>query len=591
MDSVKISSIKFVNFKALSYFSISLQAVNILVGPNNSGKSTIISAFRILDIAIRKARSKKPERVPLPSGSFGSGYSIPEKSISVSLENVSTNYNEEDSRIEFNLTNQNKLILFFPHEGGCFLIPEKVSSFIKSPSEFKKHFPINVQVVPVLGPIEHNEEVVTEETVRSSLGTHRASRHFRNYWRYSPDGWEEFSAMIAETWPGMEIKIPEKVSPIDNKLTMFCSENRIDREIYWSGFGFQVWCQLLTHLFRARQASIVIIDEPEIYLHPDVQRQLLGILRGFSTDVLLATHSVEIMGEADPTEILLIDKQKKTAQRLRDVEGIQQAIEALGSTQNVTLTQLARTKKIVFVEGMDDYRILRRFAQRLGFQELASGNDLTAFESGGFSSWDRVKALSWGLSKTLEAQIPIAAIYDRDYFCDEKILNTLHELSQEVDFAHIHGRKEIENYLLIIPVLERALSRSLREREKRVGNHIQITQSICDFVEEITAELKADIQGQYISKRNDHFKNSRKDSATVTTEAITLLERKWLHLDSRMEIVPGKKVIKLLREKIHSVYKVNLTDNRIIDEFRINEIPEDMISLIRKLEDFRIGKH
>ena len=72
-------------------YSISLQGTNILVGPNNSGKSTIISAFRILDVALKKARSRKAEKVPIPSGTFGVGHRVPEENISVSLENIATN--------------------------------------------------------------------------------------------------------------------------------------------------------------------------------------------------------------------------------------------------------------------------------------------------------------------------------------------------------------------------------------------------------------------------------------------------------------------------------------------------------------------
>ena len=80
---------------------------------------------------------------------------------------------------------------------------------------------------------------------------------------------------------------------------MYFSEERLDREMYWSGFGFQIWCQLLTHISRASTSTILAIDEPEIYLHPDVQRQLLTIIRKLDADVILATHSVEIIGEAD----------------------------------------------------------------------------------------------------------------------------------------------------------------------------------------------------------------------------------------------------------------------------------------------------
>lgn len=587
MDSVRIASVKFSNFKALSNYSISLQAMNILVGPNNSGKSTIISAFRILDVALRQARSKRAERVAVPSGSFGVGHKVPEKNISVSLENIATNYNRQDSKIEFRLTNKNKLILFFPNEGGCILTWETPEIYVSTPAKFKLEFPINIQVVPVLGPLEHNENIVTEDTVKSALNTHRASRHFRNYWNYFPEGWEDFANLISKTWVGMEIKPPERPSPIDEKLVMFCSEDRIDREIYWAGFGFQVWCQLLTHIFRSRDSSIIIIDEPEIYLHPDVQRQLLGILRAFDADVLLASHSVEIMGEADPSEILVIDKRNSSATRLRDIEGIQQALEALGSTQNVTLTQLARTRKIVFVEGISDYKLIRRFARRLDYEKLSSGNDLTSLESGGFSSWDKIKSLSWGLSKTLNAVIPIAAVYDRDYYCEEYINEMDKELSLELKLAHIHKRKEIENYLLVPSVLERVLEKAIKEREKRSQKFLDRSESICDILNRITEQEKNKIQSQYIAKRTEFLKKTGIDAATITMETLEWFETKWKNLEQRMEIVSGKKTLKMLRDEVQNLYCVNLTDIKIIDEFTLNEIPNDLVRLIERLEVFR----
>lgn len=590
MGGIKISSIKFSNFKALSDYSVSLQGMNILVGPNNCGKSTIISAFRILDVALRKARSRRAERVSIPFGSFGLGHRIPEDSISVSLENVPTNYNDEDSRIEFRLTNKNKLILFFPNEGGCILTWETIGTSVSTPAKFKSEFPINIQVVPVLGPLEHNEAIVTEDTVKASLNTHRASRHFRNYWRYFPDGWSDFANLVSKTWPGMKINPPERTDIVNDKLTMFCSEERIDREIYWAGFGFQVWCQLLTHLFRAREASIVVIDEPEIYLHPDVQRQLLGILRGLDADILLATHSVEIMGEADPSEILLVDKRRSSAHRLKDIEGIQQAFEALGSAQNVTLTHLARTRKVIFVEGIDDYKLIRRFARHFDYEELASGNDLTPFESGGFSSWDKVKALSWGLSKTLDANIPIVAVYDRDYFCHEEIEKIQRELTLALKIAHIHERKEIENYLLVPSVLERVLDKAIKDRERRTQVVIEKKETVTDILKRITEDEKTNIQAQYIARRNDFLKSTGKDTATITTETIIRFEEKWKNLDERMEIVPGKQILRMLRDEVQKLYSINLTDIKIVDEFTRAEIPDNLAELVEKLESFRASQ-
>lgn len=588
MSEIRISSIRFVNFKALKNYSVSLTDTNILVGPNNAGKSTIISAFRILDVALRKARRLNAERVPLPHGGIGYGHRIPEQQINVSLENVATDYNAEDSKIEFRLTNKNKLFLFFPNEGGCIFHWENEGSSVSTPGKFKNAFPINIQVVPVLGPLEHEEVYVTEETVRNALNTHRACRHFRNYWHYFDDGWDDFSGMISSTWPGMKITKPE-LDLRNRRLSMFVSEERIDREVYWAGFGFQIWCQLLTHLSRTRDATIVVIDEPEIYLHPDVQRQLLGILRGMSADVLLATHSVEIMGEADPDEILLVSKGARSARRLRDVEGVQVALESLGSAQNVTLTHLARTKKILFVEGMDDYKSIRRFAKNIGLNDLASGNDLTAFESGGFSSWEKIKAFAWGVKNTIDANMKLFAVYDRDYYCREQIDEIQSGLKSELTHAHIHQRKEMENYFLVIPVLERVFLKQIDQRIARSGEAININKNIRNYLDEVTGSLKLDAQSQYIAKRISYHHGRAIDTGTISREAIEVFERSWANLDLRMEIVPGKQVIKSLRSCLQEDYKINLTDVQIIDEFRKEEMPVDLLQLLDSLDSFRKG--
>lgn len=74
--------VDFSRFKAFRAFSLHLRHFNILVGPNNAGKSTILAAFRILAAGIRKADARKPEIVSGPNGSVY-GHSIDLTSISV----------------------------------------------------------------------------------------------------------------------------------------------------------------------------------------------------------------------------------------------------------------------------------------------------------------------------------------------------------------------------------------------------------------------------------------------------------------------------------------------------------------------------
>src|SRR5688572_5780843 len=114
-DHVTITSVEFRNFKALRHYSLKLQRMNILVGPNNCGKSTILGAFRALVAGIRRARARNPERLKTPGG-VRWGYQISPDTLPISIENVHTDYAETDTTVKFRLSNGNRLLLHFPQE-------------------------------------------------------------------------------------------------------------------------------------------------------------------------------------------------------------------------------------------------------------------------------------------------------------------------------------------------------------------------------------------------------------------------------------------------------------------------------------------
>jgi predicted ATPase len=579
-----ITGLEFYNYKAFGRYSLNLQEMNILVGPNNCGKSTIVGAFRALAAGLRRARAKSPEQIRLADGEIVRGYEVPLQQIAMSTENIHTDYAETDTSVVFRLENKNKIRIAFPRKGGCILIPEPQGRYLDSPRAFKQAFPLTVTVVPVLGPLDHEEPVVEAATVQRNLTTHLASRHFRNFWSYYPDGFSQFADMVRTTWPGMEIEPPENVG---STLRMFCRENRITRELYWSGFGFQIWCQLLTHLVRATDDAILIVDEPEIYLHPDVQRQLLSILRGLGPNILLATHSTEIISEADPGEIVLVDKSSRSAERLKDVAGVQLALEQIGSIQNITLTRLARHRRVLFVEGLD-FKLLTRFAKTLGMHELAAGNGIADVESEGFSNWKRVRDVAWGINKTLGTPLSIAAVLDRDYRCKEEVEQVRKELARYVALIHIHDRKEIENYLLVLHPLQRAISTALGERHSDPAKVPPTLDEIEKILFDITSKMQVETQSQYISKHMEFFRGTKEDAANHAKEGLGRFERQWRTLDSRLQIVPGKEVLSKFRERIKCDYGVTLTDQRIVRAFKRQEIPSDLRTLLELLNKFRV---
>lgn len=466
MASLRIVSVKFLHYKAFSNFSITLHEFNVLVGPNNSGKSTIVGAFRILSEGLRRARAKSPERVQV-DGIVMVGYKLNLEGLPVAAENIFHEYDDsKPAKITFKLSNGNSLSLYFPEQESCVLVAEPKSGEIRTPKQFRAAFDVDIGFVPILGPVEQKEPLYGKEAARLALLTSSASRNFRNIWYHYPDDFARFREQVQLTWPGMDIQPPERSSDL-RSLLMFCPEDRSPREICWSGYGFQVWCQMLTFIVKAADASLIVIDEPDIYLHSDLQRQLVALLRDLGPDVILATHSTEIIAECDPSSLLNINKRKQSASRVKDVSQLKRIFAALGSNLNPTLTQLAKTRRAVFVEGLD-FQILSPIARALGMQRLANRSDFAVIQTEGFNP-RRAIDLASGIEKTVGGKVSRLVILDRDYRSDEEVSEIEKDLRSNGFIVHIHHRKEIENYLINDAVLQDALKIRLKEKEKRGG--------------------------------------------------------------------------------------------------------------------------
>ena len=391
--------------------------------------------------------------------------------------------------------------------------------------------------------------------------------------------------MIERTWPNMSVEKPVDDGDV---IHMFCTEERIPRELFWSGFGFQVWCQLLTHLVRGADASIIVVDEPEIYLHPDLQRQLLEILFSLGPSILMATHSAEMIGAADPRDIILIDKKARSGKRLASDDFVQSVLDLMGSIHNITLTRIAKHRKVLFVEG-NDYPLLLKFANIAGYVELSSGNDLPAVSSDGFSKWTRIRDTAWGIKKILGGPFRMASVLDRDYRSTEELSAIKKNLESEIELAIFLGRKEIENYLLVPSAICSAVNAEIRRRHKSGQTTSCTDEEIIGELTSITSPLSNDIQSQYSAWRSDYLTNSgdKRATATLIKESADWFDHEWATIEGRLRICPGKVVLTKLREWVQGKYGVTITNNSVIAKMTTRDLAPDLMEMLASIDNFR----
>jgi hypothetical protein len=536
---------------------------------------------------MRRANNRRPEIVTGPQGQTY-GYSIDLSDTSVSEENIFYNYDErEPASVTFKLSNGNELVLFFPEVGSCYLIPRTLGRAIQTPSGFRSQFNCGIGFVPILGPVEQHERLFDQEAARRALFNYKAARNFRNIWYHYPEKFGEFRDTLRQTWPGMDVE-PPKIERSHEKprLYMFCPEERIPREIFWAGFGFQVWCQMLTHLIQSQDRSLFLIDEPDIYLHSELQRQLMTLLRGLGPDILLATHSVEIITEAEPDDIVLINKKRPAAKRIKRPSELSDVFSILGTGLNPTLTQLAKTRRAVFVEGKD-FQVVSRFAARLGVLSVGNRTGFAAIPVGGFNP-ERVRSLKIGMETTLGRKVAAASIFDRDYRSHVECEALVSECKAFCDLVVFHDRKEIENYLLVPAAIDRAAQRRVTDHAKRGGTAKAYTPNASEVLAEFAAHVRPRVISQYIAdrKRFERARGSANSEATINESAISEFEKDWSDPGERLKIVPGKEALASINQRLQEKYGVSVTLTAIVSAMQLDEIPTGMKTLVEKLSAF-----
>lgn len=192
-----------------------------------------------------------------------------DRDIPFSKINLRYNYSDKETIIFAKFSDGTELEVIFPIKQRPFANILRNGKNIKNKQLREKI----LGIIPPVRTFEEDEEMQDRDYIRSIVISHLAPKHFRNIWHYFPDGFEEFRDLIEKTWPGYSIEAPQAQTSAD-RINMYYTEDRIAREIFWAGHGFQIWLQLMTFLVKLGPKETLILDEPDIYLHQDLQKKI-----------------------------------------------------------------------------------------------------------------------------------------------------------------------------------------------------------------------------------------------------------------------------------------------------------------------------
>lgn len=571
------------NYKKFPKFRVSLRSGNVLVGPNNAGKSSVLDAFRLLEACRRSFRRRRPIPINVDGQGVFYGHEVPDSALPFRLENITHNYSSEDAVVLFGHENGAKLVMrLHPERATRIYLDNTSGGAPNTPAKFAKAFPLEMKIVPTLAPFEVEERYVRDETVQKNDGTRLAARVFRNIWlRKSPKDFQEFASEVARAWPGVNVQPPEAQYGQESIVQMFFEENRIIREVNWAGFGFQAWLQLYTHMLSAGEDAILVIDEPDVYLHPDLQSRLMAFIHSRFKQFIVATHASEIINGVKTSAVVSVNPRYQSAKRVVSDGDYSELFRYIGSSENADFARVAKSKSVLFVEGLDG-RLLHRFAAALNLFPLSSQSEVAIAKIGGFSEYRKATDAVWAFKEIVDLDISAFCLFDRDYRSREQVQRFLDQKKPSGLEWEVLDRKEIENYLLESGPIARAVNLRLKKKgEQQAVCESQIEDIILDFAK---AEQHA-IAGQLVSNALK-TKISSVDDSTVISEISIKVQEAISVFDTARIMIPGKRALSYLNDRIREEYSVSISAASIISSTKAEDISGEFADVLRRINRF-----
>lgn len=581
-----ITELRIENFRGFEKHILPFRETTIVVGKNNAGKSTIVEALRLISLITARYQSMNYSEAPawtgLPRRERGISPSI--EGLEINREGVFHRYGEPPARIAAKFSTGHSIEVYAGAELEVVgVLKNQKGHTIKSKSEAKSLDLPRVSILPQIGPILREEKLLTEDYVRQSINTARTSIHFRNQLHLLRQFFPSFKRVAEETWHGLAVKRLEVTSgsPVDRSLALFLRDGDFEAEVGWMGHGLQMWLQTMWFLSCSAGAGCVILDEPDIFMHADLQRRLIRLLKSRSHQTVVATHSAEIMAEVEPDQILVVDRKKARSHFAGKQPAVQNLLRNLGSIHNLQLARLAGASRFLMVEG-DDVAILKRLQNTILPDAQVPIDSIPGRSIGGWNGWERAIGCA-SLLREASGDIAVYCLFDRDYHTPSEIQKRQKIAVDQSIQLHIWERKEIENYLLVPSAIHRVIEAN-RDPRKQAPTIEEVEAELHTIAE----ELRMTAFSGFATSFHDEDRGRGISGANQKAEAH--LKANWGSIESKLRVIPGKEMVHRLSDWANRKFGASFSELVLARHLLRSEIdPEvaDLLTRIETLSDFK----
>jgi predicted ATP-dependent endonuclease of OLD family len=403
---------------------------------------------------------------------------------------------------------------------------------------------------------------------------------------------------------------------IHEKLRNNGDTKSVSYDINNVGQGMQTLVIMLSTILLLKP-SIVLMDEPEVHMHPSLIKDFVGYIKKLSVDTqfIMTTHSEVLINEVGLDKVFYlendIEQKGIIVTKVDDKNKLLEAVNSLGYSIDSSAYTI-KPSVFVFTEGSTDKDFILAFAKKAKLEKQINSFNTAFIAMGGKGNRYKFAALIDKLNEDF-IDSPLLMILDKDETSNSSIKDIENKyFSANQQRLHYLDKRQIENYLLDEHAIKHVVAARLKDKSLlERWNNENILAKFIEF-----AELqKEKISTNYLSELfiNESLVNTKSLSEILkllkdkplnesvpeftgelfklvgmrtaelghkTTSARVEFENKW-NTTNKVEMADGREILKSLRRFISDEYKVSFSADELIEAMAA--IPAEIMSLLNKL--------
>lgn len=514
------------NFKCFEDVEIALGNPVVLIGPNNSGKTTLLQALALWTIGLQRWQEKRSERQSQARKRPGVTINrqdlltIPHPQANLLWRDLQTRFTSR-SRDDKQETKNIRIELIVSGvddqgawECGLEFDYANPESFYCRPLRRsdapQERMPVpeqaagvKVAFLPPMSGLAAVETRLDPGALNVRIGEGRTAEVLRNICyivcQKQPEQWSELVCQIDRLF-GVQLNQPryleergEIIMKYQQKHSCKKKGKPLELDLSSSGRGLQQTLLILVYMY-ANPGAVVLLDEPDAHLEILRQRQIYTCIKELAeksnSQIMIASHSEVLLNEAATGQdqiIACVGHPHTLAQGKRN-----EVLKALAVLGFEDYYQAEQTGWVLYLEGSTDLLILKAFAERLKHTGAQEALDKPFVKYVG-NTLKEARRHYYGLREA-SPSLRGLALFDHLEEDNDVLRNDSGDPPQGTLQALMWQRNEIENYFCTREILQAHISPTARSQLKLEQLTIQAeTQrnAMDEAIEEITNALRS----------------------------------------------------------------------------------------------------